>query len=994
MSGLSQYNRAQRVANRNHFAIIDSRVESLLRQAKEIASFIRYYNLNAETDGYFGQFLQDLEHMSEDGNQEPSQALLFTFIQQLSEITTQFNRRWDNYINWYFENILKANKLPAQKHKICLAFNKNTDQTILLKKGLGFRLKTQNSPVYKLTEESFIENTSIENIFTIHFCKQKNIFPAAQLDFVTSLKVKNLLHSDNFQKELFDTQNNANNQNNGFMISSPSLLLREGKRTVSIDLLLENNQDAEDFFLKIKESLKNKPAQTNDFIDYHILNNIFHLQISRENGWIKIANYTIKKEEDSLKIKFTLAEDFPSTTPCQKETHNFESAHPAIKIYLNRDAWLHPYSWLKKLLLKKIHISTEVEGINNILVYNDLGKIDSSKPFAPFGINTEKGAWISIGNYEVALKNTQNIDLHIQWGQLPECPNGLHEYYAAYNKNIDNDSFRIQAKYLSGYQWKNIDTFSLFESNPDFSLSRKTTFHAIDIAKMATVKNNEELYDYNIRTKTGFVNFTLVAPDIGFGEKYYRNLFTDYMFLKKKKGKESPNTPISPIIERITLDYVSTETIDLRSFSSNSETIFYHISPFGIKQMHPGTDNSFIPVIFSMESDANLIIELKNAHKGGVLSLYFDFVPSNKTIIPGQIPQVKWQLGNGYQWENIPDGYLGEDKTMNLLVNGFLKIYLPKTLDHSLYLDNGNIYLRAAIEKNEAAIPAINNIYINVSEAQIDIDDTESNTLLLQAGELLVAEENIAGLSETEIIASYDTFPMENTEKCMMRISEYATHRGKAVTARDYERITLQAFTDIAKVKCMPGTKEAVTIAIIPQKTSGIIDKYYMQKATSRQILKVKKYLTGRTSTYVKKIEVINPLYEEVTIRCHAVFDKKHSSAVCRSRLSDILDKKIAPWQQENQLPLFDYSIDLEAIYESIMKLDFIENVEKLSAIIISEKDKNTYTLEEYSQNNNRIKPSKPFAIFVPAKEHLITASPSDTFGIDEMTINQTMIVS
>ncbi|MDR1679405.1 MAG: hypothetical protein LBR81_06450 [Prevotellaceae bacterium] len=1028
MKGLSQHNRKQRIAGGQGFAVIDSSAVSLWKQAKEIAAFIRYYNLNGEVDGYFDAFLQDWDDFAEDGNQEPSQALLYTFVQQLSHIAAQFNHRWSNYLHYYLNEVLQAEKRSAGSHKICLAFSKNSDRSIRLKKGTAFCAK-ENPAQYRLTDDSFISNASMENLFTVHFCKHPFILPAADLGFVTSLKVRRLSGENRRKKELFDDTSNSHTKNFGFMLTSPSLLLREGERTVCLQCVFEKNQDAEIFFQEQKERLSGIHKQSQEIIEYQILNNIFYLQISTAAGWEKIPAYTNKRDAESvLKLKFKLPEDFPSTAPCQSEIHGFSSAQPALKVYLNHDAWLYPYSWLKQLLLRKIIIQTEAKGNNNILVYNDLGQVDSSKPFAPFGINTEKGAWLCVGNYECAVKNTKHIDLHIRWGQLPSgvesgelrvenektlsiLNSQLSIHYAGYNRPIDNNSFHVQAKYLSDYQWKNTGSFPLFESCADGSLNESSTFHAVNIAKMPQTKVSEEEYDYNIRTKTGFVNFVLTSPDIGFGEKHYRSLFADYMMLPKSKKKIAPNPPISPVIERLAMDYCAEEIIDLNGSQTDRQSAFYYLSPFGTKQVYPGCDSNSIPIIFSMDTDASLIIELKNIRAGGVLTLYFKSgewkrvengelrVESEGVYFHSQFstlnsPLIKWQLGNGYRWENIPDGNIGEDKTMNLLIDGFMKIYLPETLDKSLFLDNGNIYLRAGIEKNGEHIPAIEHLYINVAEAELAKNEIDDQTVLLKTEDFVEPEDNIAGLAQTEVIASYDTCEKENDEKCQMRLSEYATHRGKAVTARDFERMTLQAFPDIAKVTCMCGQENTVQLILIPRKTKGVIKKRYRPKATSRQLLKVEEYFVGRTSAYIGSVQAINPVYEEVIMRFQVVFVEKCPLVVARSCLSQLINEYIAPWQAKNHPPEFDYHINLNTMYQLITEQEFIKSVDDFEAIVISEQGKENYTLGEYRKNKCIIKPSKPNAIFVPAREHLIRIENSDSFGIDEMTIEQNFIIS
>jgi hypothetical protein len=360
-----------------------------------------------------------------------------------------------------------------------------------------------------------------------------------------------------------------------------------------------------------------------------------------------------------------------------------------------------------------------------------------------------------------------------------------------------------------------------------------------------------------------------------------------------------------------------------------------------------------------------------------------------------EIPQIKWYFGNGYQWEAISDESVGLDKTANLMESGFIQFFLPEDLSNLLFDENGRIWLRAAIEKNEEIIPCIKNIYINVMEAE-KLQNNAYNPLALM-GTQWKPGQNISGISEVWAIASYSGKEKENAEQCLIRLSEYASHRGKAITARDYERMTLQHFPDIAKVKCLPAfgaktnKKGNVSLIIIPQEKDVFSGRYM---ATSRQILKIKEFFVGKTSAAVHFIDVINPLYEEILVRCRVTFKKCYPAASCHSYLSDLLNKLIAPWQQSGELPNFDYSLNMNDLRQRILEQEFVSAIEEFSVVVISEKVENVYKLYEFGKDDNIICPSVPFAIFVPAKEHFIIANTDKGFGISEMTINDSFIIT
>ncbi|MDR0683110.1 MAG: hypothetical protein LBG15_14865 [Dysgonamonadaceae bacterium] len=1019
MNGLSQDDRKKRINETQAFAVIDGRMEALLQQAEVFAKAIRYYNLNSDKnidwDGYFDQFLQDLieirksgiKHFNPDGNLEPAQALLFVFLKQLQEIIEKFNQRWQEYPDWYLNDILGIKPLRIESHKICLSFTKNTEAPLYMEKGLGFRLKgdAPDAPVYRLTEDTSIGNTSIENIISVYFRKCEDVYLASKLGFVTSLNIKKLPDNPSDEDVLFgnDRDNLNNSKTFGFIITSPSLLLKEGKRMASITLEPENKDKIQETLDWIVNTLSQQNSQSKDSIRHLMLHNIFYLHISTLEGWEMIENYSVKIENSCIILCFTLDEKFPETTSCTLDIHKFLSEFPALKVYLNLDAWLYPFSWFNKYLLKKIRIRTEVEGLSNILVYNDLGKVDCSKPFQPFGINTEKGTWMVIGNYETAIKNTKSIDLKIRWGQLPANENGFRGYYAGYGQNIDNTSFKVRAKYLSGYTWREDKDYQLFGTLPDAPLKDETILYEIDISKMPTVNLKEEQYEYSINAKTGFVVFQLCSPDTGFGEKQYRAIFPNYIMKKIKKKKISaPNTPFSPVIEKLTMNYISEETVDLQNTVSTGLLEYYHVTPLSIRNLYPHSNKRFIKPVFEMDTYSSLLILLKDLYLGGMLNLYIDFFPHKVKVNTGQIPQIKLFLGNGYNWEPVPNGFIIEDKTMNLMRSGFIKINIPGNISNSLFDSSGRIWLRVGIEKNAEVIPSINKIHIHVAEAEFNPDTSENdyyNRLL--NGMEWSPERVIPGLDGVSTVASYAGREKETPTERLMRISEYVSHRGKAVTPRDYERITLQAFPDIVKVKCLPtfnvknDAKNRVTLVIIPRKTKKEGEEYWKPMATSRQILNVEQFFKDSVSAYVHDVDVVNPLYEEVTVYCHITFNNRYPVALCHTRITDLLNGMIAPWQKCYEPPLFDYSLDMAEIRQAVSEQDFVEGISQFSIIVISKKNNDLYNLNEYDKDDNIISPSTPYSVFVPSKEHIFVSSDiENTFGIDDMTIDNSFIIS
>ncbi len=1047
--GLSREERLKRLSAARPFSAIDNGEVSLLQQAMNIAGFLRYHNFYGQPEGYFNELLKGLENPSTffpatrpavaGGTTEPSEALLLIFIENLHQLTQKFNSRWRKYPQWYLKDVLKVKPLPILANKTWISLEKKPFETVTVKETSRFvTVNKEGKPFYYRPAEAIeLLDTTVPKGYILNFEKDGKRIPESLLNFVTAVKVK----------ELQIQQNNADTAKHlktvGVKLTSPALLLREGDRSVTITFYDERRYEVngnidgskpvnkenqhwanllEDHIAEFKAKalagkLSREEMEYEQSASSKYLNNIFYLSISTTEGWKNIDRYTVTydNEKSALVLCFTLEESFPATTGCTLEKHKFITKFPKLNVHLNFDAWMYPYSWLKQFLLYKVKIETDVKNISNLQIYNELGKIDVSKPFPPFGINNEKGSWFAVGNYEMAIKNTKSVDVDIHWRQLPQDKMGLYGYYYQYDNAIDNTSFTLQARYLSDYLWKetpNNSRFFLFSTAgkredkpaPNTRLINETRLEGIDVEKMPPVKIDEAEYEYTRKSRSGFVDFSLETPQMGFGETLYRKLFTEQIMKSARKDQKYPtiNPPINPLVERITLSYKAEDTIRLHEKNSGNDTAVDAILPIDSRTFFPDGLRKAIPFAVPLE-ESNIMLALKDVVPGKPFSLYFDFIPSPEEIGEKDIPAIKWYIGNMRQWQAMPQSFILKDETRKLSVDGRMQFLMPENIDAALYDNEGLLWIRGGITVNmeTVTIPKINAIYLNAVQLVLDMDFKENDTISFKEIDgKLEPEKNIPGVSAFKQISPfYEGRGSENSREMLIRVSEHITHQGKAVTPRDYERLVLQAFPDIAKVKCFKNiadtkSNDNVYLSVIPFSDSGmpLVSNYVM--------LKIERFLRKLTTAYVNKIKVTNPVYEEILVRAVLKFNGEYLSEARRKLMTYNINNVIAPWQNSDKLPEFGYSISLKKIRDAICSefkseiaiIDFtVMRIEKNST-------NGTYKIHEYNNAEDIIYPSMPNIIFVPENEHIIHIKGIDTgftaaFGIDEMKLGDTFIL-
>ncbi|WP_430406308.1 hypothetical protein [Fluviicola sp.] len=1035
--GHSRKDRLDRLRVPSTFKMLDNDKAVMLQKLIQIAGWIRFYNEREIPDGYFKGFLHELEdvlkgmHMKHAheaiGKMEPSQALLLAFVENLQKVTESYNGRWNDFANWYLTEYLKVSPLSVKGDRVWLAFDKATPGTITIEKNTGFNRKNgdQNILTYRLEDELTVQDIAAVSAYSVCFERNPYHYPAANLNFVTAIKTRNLIHDKPVEDRtlMFDHQFHSNETRAiGIRISAPSLLLREGKRIVKIYFEAENKEwlklleKTEEELLKVENNLQKLRA--------NIFNNLFYITISTATGWTNVSIFKIRKDttKNRLILEFLLPEDFPSTVGCTQDVHHFQSEFPAIQIRLNFDAWLYPFSWIHKLCIQRIIIRTAVEGINDVQVYNELGKIDNTKSFPPFGINTSAGTWMAIGNYEMAIKNTSSIDICVKWNQLPLHPKGLKGHYAAYPGNIDNDSFKIRTRYLSDNSWFPTTGKSLFplfrdaevlDSNAaklDKAVSDDSDFNKIIIKKMVPFELPEDAYKYTIKTRTGFVKLTLVSPDMGFGNQEYRDLFTERMMMKKWRKKRLPvlHPPIFPHVENITLDYTAEDIIDLRKNTRNSQVIVDQLHPFGVVSSLDSSTNTGIPFVFSQATDASILMGFKNVKGGEIFSTFIVFKAISNEMTLDDIPKIVMYWGDGYYWEEIPRGFILKDDTKQMTVSGNLVYNFPIHIPPNLYDKDGILWIRTGFVKNHEFVPEIQAIHNNAGLVILETDDTSIEKLqsFKTSQGALEPEKKLPGITSINQITSYYAGQeLEDLKSMQARVSEFVTHRGRAVTARDFELITLQEFSDVGKVLCLPNTnlkndkQGVVTVVVVPQNTFKTIENS-KPMVPSGLLSRIEDFLSARTSKNVL-VDVINPVYEELQVKC-VIRLVDANQAVSLESIQEICDNFIAPWQFKEMLPKFGEGIHLSRVYNAIKEIDFVAEIEYFAVIRVSQ-DKTPsgkrmfYHLYKHEEEDDILIPDQPYKLFVPAETHIIQVEEKDKsfypYGLGDMEIGKTFIL-
>lgn len=359
----------------------------------------------------FGYYMLQIENS---GDMDASQALLLTFVRSYCRIVQQFNDKFAELPNFYRREILKAIPKQAVQDSTFVVVNPNKEliqKTFSLPAGTRFNAgeNADGAPLYySLTEKSYIVPTTIKSARTLFPQGRKIITAPLALDGTEN-------------NTLFSTTNPINTQQElGWALSSPMFSLAEGERKVLIYFMMDGARDVARLLAGASP---------------------FRLFTSGSEGWTKrIHTASYERVGNYLLFSFTIADGEEGLAPCISDIHGIDSEYPAVRILI--DEILAIGVDIASIKFKDIQIRVSVSDIRTFSLYSDVGEMESSQPFYPFGTVGEKGSWFIFGSEELAIKKILNVSLKGTWNKLPN--GGYTAVYKDYalSQVVTNSSFK------------------------------------------------------------------------------------------------------------------------------------------------------------------------------------------------------------------------------------------------------------------------------------------------------------------------------------------------------------------------------------------------------------------------------------------------------------------------------------------------------------------------------------------------------------------------
>ena len=910
-------------------------------------------------------------------NHEPDYALLLTWLQLLEDTDAHLNELTGRHLDFYYKNVLQLKPLAQSPDLAFLVMELNKVTSSYAIKAdtifLGPKDDEGNNINYQSTRETVLNKASIKHLSGLYYGDEKDnigskinkgrLFAAPVINSADGLGEKfdkdaiawHPFHIKEFvNAELVNINMPA--ATIGFAVASHYLRLKEGQRVITLDVTPSNHLQ---------------------------FNNFSYLAfITTEKEWLEITetNLTLTKNGSGkvtgLSFSFTIPADDDPVVAYQQDVHEgrLTSTEPVLKIliqHIDNEDFI--YSILSELKVSTIDLKVEVgeingtyneDGVKNLELHNDSSPLNPSKPFFPWGPEPTIGNSFIIGSDEIFYKKGAKVQLNFYWKDYPlqedgNVNRGVIDYepasgakYTPYH-STNKPSYvpTVDILKLSQNKWQSLESEKhVFRTETSSTVIDQVAIN-LSLSDDIFLDKDQDYEPYDAASSKGYLKIKL-NNDFGHRD-YYLALQSFYKL--NDDSATAPAYPYQPTLQSFSVSYTASCNLSLSSpdknIFKNRPLNFFQVGPFGDSEQHKVLQNSEVRLLNRLitSSDGNypaqgsLFIGFENLQPGDTQSVLFQLQEgSEDPLLEKPENHLNWEyLTANDVWRPFDENGVG-DNTNGLIESGIINFIIPKdaSLQHHAFESN-LIWMKCAVIEAPDAVSKIIGIYPNAIEVQRIIpDEIEYETMIAASGEikkLLVPEARVKKIEQP--FSSFDGRPKEARDTFYVRSSERLRHKNRAITIWDYERLVLQEFPEIYKVKCLNHTKLTgslgegnlvyneiapgyVTVITIPNLAHrNDIDplKPYTKKSTLQNI---EDFLNERTSCQVK-ICTAQPDFEEVKVKCTITLREEYPDVnYYKEVIQQDITNFLSPWA-------FDDDTEVNfggSVHQSVL-IDFIEEL-------------------------------------------------------------------
>lgn len=691
-------------------------------------------------------------------------------------------------------------------------------------------------------------------------------------------------------------------------------------------------------------------------------------------------------------------------------------------------------SYLLDQSFQDTEVQTSVKNCKNVSVQNDFGKMDATKPFLPFGSIPRDGSSFILGCPEFLNKTLDCFTFNAKWANLKEDDFTDDGIYKDYIEKPSKDDLNVEVEYLKNGAWEIVsEKKKLFEDKDDQNDDKKikldfsVTDNQLNKASIPEANVSADDFVYNNDSKNGFLKLTLATTnDVVFGHNVYSLSISNYLMEQsyditeqigknlckelakdivdeiKKSNKEEcnsirefdnepssqttteepskiydkvidyenvPKEPYTPILENLSVDYNASAVLNPLPGATATEDRMFFLQPFGECYKPPKPDvDSAIYIGFSCTSLPK------------TLSLFFHMNQDSAPFCRRTLNGFVWHYLTCDGWKELSSTKIVKDSTFYFTQSGIVSIKLPTDIvSDNPQMPVGLYWLKILADDNNMwrQCCSLFSIYAQGVEAVrvCGFEGSPEAPLVprCKSGTISKIIDSVTGLNEVcQLTDSFGGKLQESNQKMRMRAAERLYHHNRAVSIRDIERMVLEKFPEVVKVKCFgrldfdqfdkfkPGSILIVPIAPVENKDYFKWNPRFNAKTLFEIRDYIKKHISGSAD-----IKVANPYFEKIKVCGTVIVSDECDIEEKKKELINALGEYISPWYPTGNNKHFGWRLLNGNIKSYIYDFDYVKDVVDFRLEQVGIEDDAQEIIEQESEKNT-FTSSYPWSVAVP----------------------------
>jgi hypothetical protein len=936
--------------------------------------------------------------------------LLFAFFELYRHVQLDLNSLTEKHLNHYFKIILQQNPKPKQSKQRFFVFHIDENiKSLTAPKGteiVSGQYENGEDVIFETEHESTFINSQICELRTLFVSKNNAVEFYSGQELVSGIYAKTHFSTAD---ELEEFNSNANTISTfgeeqlfksdndvtmdvatfGFAISTSCFLIDVSERTIkfSFHFSPDSIKHISGMIIEISNALDIKEEE----IFNKIFQKAFLISYTSEEGWVDVQSYKVLYPTDwstgVIELRLELTKRDPAIRPYSDTVHDdyYATSAPIFRFILSDDTFYFPFSFFSELMLTKLDVDVDVRQLKNLLASNENGSIDLTSEFPLFGLTPKNNSYLLIGSNELFCKKISDFDIGWDYSNFPTDDFSLSEHYANYNHEVSSDNFKLKVSALSDFSYTrkgSIEPTMNFFEERDNVLLPSILLQNIDAEGFKLrVKNGllfEDLQPDKVDAETGYIKLEYKPIKEGFGHQNYNALMTQLM-LNSKKGRAELNTPYSPSIKNLYLNYRAKCEFNftqgaLSNQVSGDDSGFFHISAEGISQTYSSKFINSKNLVPRLNFDGELIIGFDQITTPQRMSILFEINKSKNDNYEFS-PNVDWYYSSSSGWKLLNESFIISDETYSLLKTGVIQFKVPDDISNAdILFNNDRYYLKACSKTKADQFSLIKSIHNNAVLASEKLNSNEDLTVSYSKTNDL--KRHISGVVNiSQPLRTFGGKKDEEPDEFYNRISHLLAHKNRPVTKWEIEKFVLSQFDWLSHVKCFSVDNDRnadSTIKIMCLKKIVQDQNIEETKLNVAEMFEIKAVISKFISPF-SSIEIINPIFEDLWVKCNIKFLNMASGRAIETFNQDFLNF-VCPWLDNPSTGIKpNFNLTVSSIKKFIASRPYVNAVSGLSVIHIKlGPDGLLSSFDSANSKINTIVPGMPWSIIVPRNNHII----------------------